>query len=237
MNWDSFKYHFHPSWWEKMQPWIESDECNNIYKFLKSESQRGAKIAPLSGYVYKCFNECSFDDLKLVICGTHPSYAINNNGEFIADGLLLGCSNTGYVYPDLYKFYSAIESELFNGLNLNYTQNCDVSYLAKQGVLMLNSTLTTEIGKEKKHKELWQPFMSYLFKEVLSGTNVPILFLGYTECEKYTKNYSHVLSTSKHPSEEIEWNSEGVFTKINKILLDSNWYGIDWLDDFENPLF
>lgn len=235
MNWNLFKDHFHPSWWKKMKPWIESDECNEIYRFLKSESQRGVKLTPLSNSVYNCFLKCSYDDLKLVICGTAPYSFIKDDNILVADGLLLGCSNTNYVHPHLYQFYNAIEKELFDGLNLNYIKNPDISYLAEEGVLMLNSALTTEIGKENAHKELWKPFMKYLFEEILIGTNVPVLFLGENDIKKYTKNYSCVFSTSKHPSSVTEWESEGMFTKINKILLDGNWYSVNWLNIEKSP--
>ena len=57
MKWDNFKEHFHPSWHGKMKPFIESNECDEIYAFLKKESKRGKQIAPLSSQVYRCFKE------------------------------------------------------------------------------------------------------------------------------------------------------------------------------------
>ena len=51
MNWDKFKENFHESWHVKMQPFIESEACDEIYKYLKKESQRGKTIAPLSNNV------------------------------------------------------------------------------------------------------------------------------------------------------------------------------------------
>jgi len=69
-----------------MQPFIESEACDNIYKYLKAESQRGKKIAPLSQNVYRCFSETSYDDLKLVMVGMCPYHSIKN-GQYVADGL------------------------------------------------------------------------------------------------------------------------------------------------------
>ena len=57
MNWDKFKDQFHESWHSKMQPFIESEECDKIYEFLKKESKRGKKIAPLSSAIFRCFKE------------------------------------------------------------------------------------------------------------------------------------------------------------------------------------
>jgi len=61
MKWDNFKQHFHPSWHGKMKTFIESNECDEIYAFLKKESKRGKQIAPLSSNVYKCFKETPLD--------------------------------------------------------------------------------------------------------------------------------------------------------------------------------
>ena len=44
MQFEKFKNLFHESWHDKMRPFIESEECDDIYKFLKSESQRGKML-------------------------------------------------------------------------------------------------------------------------------------------------------------------------------------------------
>ena len=157
MNWELFKDCFHESWHSKMQPFIESEECDNIYKYLKSESKRGKKIAPLSSVIYRCFKETSLDDVKVVMVGMCPYHTFYND-QPVADGLLMGCSVTNKLQPSLLKFYEGVEKELFNGLNLTYQKLPDVSYLAKQGVLMFNAALTTEMNKAGSHIELWEPF-------------------------------------------------------------------------------
>jgi len=53
MIWDNFKDSFHESWHDKMRPFIESEECDKIYAFLKSESGRGKIIAPISSNVFR----------------------------------------------------------------------------------------------------------------------------------------------------------------------------------------
>jgi len=199
MNWEKFKDHFHPSWHRFMQPFIESEACDNIYKYLKAESQRGKKIAPLSQNVYRCFYETPYDDLKLVMVGMCPYHSIKNgqyvadglfhsikNGQYVADGLLMGCSTTGILQPSLIKFYDGVEKEVHNGLCVTCERPADVSFLAQQGVLMYNAALTTEINKAGSHIDLWEPFTKYLFEEVLAPTGTPILFLG-KDASKYEK--------------------------------------------------
>ena len=235
MKWENFKDHFHESWHAKMQPFIESEACDNIYKFLKAESQRGKKIAPVSADTYKAFKLTKLDDLKVVMLGMCP-YHTFKNGIPVADGLLMGCSNTGIAQPSLDQFYSAVERELYDGLALTYRKPADVSYLAEQGVLMFNAALTTEMNKAGSHIAIWEPFTRYVFENILYYTGVPVIFLGKDAAKfsKYLPPMSWSLTLS-HPAsasyKNIDWDSEGVFKQVNKILKQNNGYSISWLDD------
>jgi uracil-DNA glycosylase len=235
MNWEKFKDQFHESWHPKMQQFIESEECDKIYEFLKKESKRGKKIAPLSSNVYRAFKETPLDDLKVVLLGMCPYHTIKNN-VCVADGLLMGCSVTNSLQPSLDQFYNAIERELYDGLHLKYEKTPDVSYLAKQGVLMLNAALTTEINKAGSHISLWEPFTKWFFEHVIDTAGVPIVFLGKdaSKYERYVSPFTWSFTLS-HPAsaayKQTDWDSEGVFTKVNKILKDNNNFEISWLND------
>ena len=234
MKFENFKNQFHESWHRRIRSFIESAECDKIYEFLKKEGGRGKKLAPLSSNTYRCFLETPFDDVRAIMVGMCP-YHIFKNDQPVADGLLFGCSVTEQLQPSLEKFYEAIERELYNGLNVNYYKNPDVSYLAHQGVLMLNAGLTVEMGKPGSHNLLWEPFMKYLFQEVLDVIRVPIILLGKeaTKIEKYIAPFTWTFKVS-HPASasysSTDWDSEGVFRKINKILKDTNNETITWLD-------
>jgi uracil-DNA glycosylase len=234
MNWEKFKDQFHESWHLKMKPFIESEACDNIYKFLKSESQRGKKIAPLSSNVYRCFKETSLDELKVVIVGMAPYHTLKQ-GSPVADGLLMGCSTTGVLQPSLEQFYNAIEREVYNGLCLHCEKPADVSYLAHQGVLMFNASLTTEINKAGSHLEIWEPFTKYVLEEIISPTMVPIVFLGKDAAKyaRYTSPFAYSFVTT-HPAsasyKNTEWESGDVFRMVNKVIKDNNNFQIEWLD-------
>lgn len=238
MTWELFKNMFHESWHPKIKPFIESEKCDGIYDVLKRESKRGKKIAPLSSDVFRAFKETPYDDLKMVLVGMCPYHTIKN-GMYVADGLLMGCSVTQKPQPSLEQFYKALENDVYNGLNLKYVKLPDVSYLARQGVLMLNAALTTEINKAGSHIALWEPFTEYLFTEVLAVTQTPVVFLG-KDAAKYKRfvgpfTWNFTLS---HPASaaynHTDWDSEGVFTKVNKILKDNNGWEINWLYE-ESP--
>lgn len=234
MIWTNFEHLFHPSWHSKIKPFIESKECDKIYEFLKFESRRGKHLLPLSTNVWRCFLETPFDELKVILCGLSP-YHTMRDGLPIADGLLFGCSITNYPQPSLEQFYGAAERELYNGLNLQYNKNPDVSYLAHRGVLMLNAALTCEYLKAGSHNLLWEPFMKYLFEEVIAGTGVPIVFLGKesAKLEKYTMPFTWIFKCV-HPASsaysQTEWDSQGMFKGVNKVLKDTINETITWLD-------
>ena len=234
MNWTNFEQQFHPSWHAKMRPFIESEQCDKIYAYLKAESKRGKKVAPLSMHVWRCFKETSLDDLKVVVMGMCPYHTFKNDLP-VADGLLMGCSITEQVQPSLSQFYGAMEKEFYDGLNLSIIQNPDVSFIANQGVLMLNAALTTEMNKAGSHIEIWEPFIKYLFEEIINHLGVPIVFLGKeaVRYKKYTGIFTHVFEVS-HPASAsykgTEWDTEGVFTKVNRLLEENNGFSVHWLD-------
>ena len=218
MIWENFKGKFHESWHPKIKPFIESQECDEIYSFLKSEGGR-KKIAPLSVNTFRCFLETPYDQIKVIMVGMCPYHTFRDDMP-VADGLLMGCSVTNYVQPSLEKFYRGIEIDLHQGLKVNHSANPDVSYLAKQGVLMLNAGLTVEANKPGSHNFIWEPFMKYLFQEVFDVIRVPVIFLGKeaANIKKYIDPFTWVFEVS-HPASAAysgtEWDPEGTFRNVN----------------------
>jgi uracil-DNA glycosylase len=232
MNWELFKEHFHESWHNKMQPFIESEECDLIYKFLKSESRRGKRIAPLYNNVFRCFKETPLNEVNVVMIGMCPYHTFSNYLP-VADGLLMGCSITGKLQPSLTKFYEGVTKEFHPGQE-KIKEEPDVSYLAHQGVLMLNAGLTVELNKAGSHNKIWEPFIKYVMEEILNYTGAPYIFLGKDAAyyERYTIPFSWVFKLSYPASaayKQGDWDTEGVFGKVNKILKGNNNVTINWL--------
>jgi uracil-DNA glycosylase len=161
MDFEKFKDLLHESWHKKMKPFVESSECDKIYQFLKSESGRGRRLAPLSSNVWRAFKETSFDDLNVVFLGLSPYHTFKDNAP-IASGILMDCSITGKLQPSLEKFYCEAERQLYQGLNLHLIKDPDLSYLCSQGILMANIGLTCEEGKPGSHSLIWSGFTQYL---------------------------------------------------------------------------
>lgn len=233
MDFSKFKSQFHPSWHAKMRPFIESEQCDKIYAYLKAESKRGKRVAPLSMHVWRCFLETPLDDLKVVLVGLCPYHTLKNDVP-VADGLLMGCSITEQLQPTLDQFYTGIEKEYYNGLNFDIIKDPDVSHLAHQGVLMFNAALTTEINKAGSHLDAWEPLVKYLFEEVINHLGIPIVFLGKdaAKYKKYTGIFAHTFELS-HPASASykgsEWDTEGVFSKVDILLEENNGFSVQWV--------
>lgn len=229
MDFEKFKEYLHESWWDRLKPFIESEECDKIYEFLKYQTGRGRKIAPLSSNVWRAFKETPFDELKGIILGFSPYHTFTKDGKPIADGILMSCSVTGYLQPSLENFYMAMEKEL----GIKSDRNPSLSYLCHQGLLMLNLSLTVEKNKPGSHISIWEPFMKYLFEEVIITTGMPVVLLGKESLrvKKYLSPFTWIIELS-HPASAAyiggEWDSEGMFTKINTILKNNNNFVINW---------
>ena len=234
MDFESFKPLLHKSWWSKLQPFIESEECDRIYKFLKKDAKRGRILCPSSSNVWRCFLETPYDDVRVIMCGLSPYHSLIY-GKPIADGLLMSCSITDKLQPSLEQWYSALKKDIYHGLDIEIEKSPSLVYLAKQGVLMLNASLTTEANKAGSHLALWEPFMKYLFEDVLVTTGIPVIFLGKeaAKLEKYVMPFTWIFKLS-HPASaaytQTEWSSEGTFTKVSKILKGNNNQKIQWLN-------
>jgi hypothetical protein len=147
---------------------------------------------------------------------------------------MMGCSTTGRLQPSLEQLYGGIEKELYDGLSLNHIKSPDVSYLAHQGVLMCNAALTTEINKAGSHLHIWEPFMKYLLGEVLAFHYAPVVFFGKEpgKLKRYMSpmTYHYIVS---HPAaasyKNTDWDSEGLFKKLNTHINNHKLPPIEWL--------
>lgn len=221
IKWEDFKDQFDESWWRWVQPIIESSKFNENFSLLKKEAKVG-KIIPSSSSnnLFRVFRETKFEDVIVVVVGLSPYNSYMGDVE-IADGLAMSCSNTGKEQPTLTKWYDAMEVEFGKIV----VRDPDLSYLAKRGVFLYNISLTTGYKQATNHLHIWEHFSKELFSNAISAAEVPIITLG-KEADKvggwvlpWQQHYS-----LKHPAyasyAKIPWDSEGVFTKIERGLLE-----------------
>jgi len=248
LNWSLFEPLFGETWAPRFKSFFMAGGFDPIYERLKSDTARGKRVAPLSSNVFRCFKETPFDELKTIVCGISPYHTFagwsnrflpNANVDSpskifpVADGLALSCSSTGRLQPSLEQWYYACEQDIGKGLVLNMVKDPDLTFLAKQGVLLLNAGLSVEEGKPCSHNSLWEPFMKYLFEEVLVTNGVPIILLGKeaSKLKRYIMPFTWIFELV-HPAaasyQNIQWDSKGTFSAVNKILKDNNGETISW---------
>jgi uracil-DNA glycosylase len=225
MNWEAFKKKFHPSWHNEIKPFIESKECDEIFRLLKERSFSGEKIAPTSHNTFKAF-EVPLDELKVVVLGERP-YDGFVDGFPVANGIYLDCSSIQRSSYELMNFYRGLEVDLFDGLKLDhYPEAYNLKFLADQGVMMLTAALTVEA--HGTHDNLWVPFTTYVMG-ILKKKNVPVIFIGESS------SYANLLDTENvYKTETIKetihpWDTKGVFVEVNRVLEKKEKETIMWL--------
>lgn len=225
-------------WALKFKPFIESPKFDEIYSFLKKESKEGKIICPEHKNTFRAFKECPFDNLKCVFILQDPyPWVKYENGEriFTADGMAMSCGNTGLCQPSLEIFYQGIEDDLGSEV----VRMPDLSYLASQGVLLFNTSLTVEKDKPTSHKGVWDDFNDFLIQEVINFYTRGLIYVSFGQnahvLGKAILPFLHWGFEVEHPAAAARkgrpWKHQNIFSKINKILKECNNDQINWLYD------
>lgn len=207
-------------WLIKLNPFLQGEEFSKISDVLVKEQ---AVITPSLLNVFRAFKECPYKDLKLVICGFDPYPGLTPDKQRVADGIAFSSRNSINKPPKSLEFiYRAWEEDFTITMD---RRNNDLTYLANQGVLFLNTALTTRIGKTGEHGKLWEPFIKYVLKMLNQYNNgIVYLFMGKVAQEfipLLTKERNFVLKCS-HPASAAYsggvWKHEHIFDEVQKIL-------------------
>jgi uracil-DNA glycosylase len=213
MDWNSF---------------IKEEEKKDYFIKLKSfvESEYKSKICyPPYENIYEAFRLTNFDDVKVVILGQDP-YHEENQAHGLSFSVL--CKKLPPSLKNIYK-------EMENDLNIKINQDGNLTYLAEQGVLLLNTTLTVEAHKANSHsKKGWDIFTDNVIKE-LNKANRPIVFILWgnnsrSKAELIT-NPNHLIIESAHPSPLSAYHGffgSKPFSKTNDFLIKNNIKPIKW---------
>ncbi len=211
--------------------------ANGIAPFLREEYSK-YECYPVKENIFKAlYSIPSPDDVKVVIIGQDPYH---EPGQAI--GLSFAVSQNCPNPPSLKN----IILEILNEYNQTYEANPkrplftgDLSYLAKQGVLLLNTTLTVRRGMPNSHANCgWQIFTDHLI-EYLNSLNKPIVFMLWGKFAQHKGNLIAnrpgclKLSTS-HPSPfsaNRGFMGCGHFVQCNAFLVKNGMKAIDWLGD------
>src|SRR3954464_10899773 len=141
-------------------PYMSSEKMDTILNILKDEKNEGHNILPEQKLIFRAFRETPLKDVRVVILGQDvyptPEHSC---------GLAFSIPPNAKLPASLTQIFQAIEADVYAGLDLKAdpaTRSGDLTYLCKQGVLLLNAALTVEQGQSGIHLELWKPFIHYV---------------------------------------------------------------------------
>ncbi len=204
------------SWKNILQAEFEKPYFKELTDFVKSE-YKNYTCYPKANDIFAAFNYCDFQNLKVVIIGQDPYHGPNQ-----ANGLCFSVQDNIKHPPSLVNIFKEISSDLGE----EYPQSGNLEKWAKQGILLLNATLTVRAHEAGSHqKKGWETFTDAVIQQI-SDQKENVIFLlwgGYAKKKiKLIDTKKHQILTSGHPSplsaNRGYWFGNQHFSKTNQIL-------------------
>lgn len=222
MNIDSFEKYFHPSWWIKLKPFLESKDFEVIWNKLKDLGSKGKVVYPYSKLLKETipsientiFNPflMDFNDIEVL-------FLTELTNKFTYE-YSIGCLLDN-------NYYNAVEKSIHNGLNINMDKSYNFSYLKDQGVFILGNSLTSEI--DLPHYPLWESFLREVLSIIVNNNKgLHIVLLG-SNTHKYekvlNKDFNYIYKSN------MNYDNYDMFSIINERMLKNQNKIINWTQD------
>lgn len=213
------------SWKAVLTDEFQKDYFSRLTDFIKTE-YKTTKIYPPAKLIFNAFDQCPFDNLKVVILGQDPYH-----GPDQAHGLCFSV-NDGVDFPPSLR---NIFKELKNDLGKEIPLSGNLTNWAKQGVLLLNATLTVRANQAGSHQNKgWELFTDAVINKINEHKNhvVFILWGNYAISKaKFVDQNKHLVLSSVHPSPLSA--SRGFFgnkhfSRANEFLVKNGTETVDW---------
>nr|WP_298994930.1 uracil-DNA glycosylase [uncultured Polaribacter sp.] len=214
------------SWKNILEKEFEKSYFKDLVEFVKNEYSINT-CYPKGVDIFAAFDFCSFNDVKVVILGQDPYHGPNQ-----ANGLCFSVKDGNAHPPSLINIFKEISSDL----NKAYPKSGNLEKWAKQGVLLLNATLTVRAHEARSHqKKGWETFTDEVIKQI-SNNKEHVIFLlwgGFAKKKaKLIDKKKHFILESGHPSplsaNRGYWFGNQHFSKTNEILLSKGFKAINW---------
>ncbi len=216
----------HKSWLNVLHEEFKKTYFETLVRFVKQEYAANT-VYPSGKNIFRAFELCPFESVKVIILGQDPYH-----GQGQANGLAFSVNDKTQLPPSLQNIYKEISEDL--SVPMPKTGNLD--YLAKQGVLLLNATLTVRGSQAGSHQDKgWELFTDAVIKTV-SEKKDHIVFLLWG---KYAQEKGNIIDRSKHcvltaPHPSPFSANRGFFgcrhfSKTNKYLVSIEEKPIEWV--------
>jgi uracil-DNA glycosylase len=216
-----------PSWKEEVKEEFQKPYFKELTEFVKKE-YADETVYPAPKYIFRAFDLCPFDAVKVVILGQDPYH-----GPRQANGLCFAVDEGTTLPPSLQNIFKEIESDLGEPL---VHKSGDLSRWATQGVLLLNATLTVKAHLAGSHQgQGWEHFTDAAIK-ALSEKREHLVFILWGNYAKakgaHIDRTKHLVLESAHPSPfsaASGFFGSKPFSKANAYLIEHGEKPIDWL--------
>lgn len=214
------------SWKLRLQAEFVKPYFGTLVNFVKEEYATQT-IYPPGKLIFNAFSHCSFEDTKVVILGQDPYH-----GAGQAHGLCFSVNDGVQIPPSLVNIFKEIKDDLGKPL----PRSGNLERWAKQGVLLLNATLTVRASEAGSHQgKGWETFTDAVIKHI-SDEKEGVIFLlwgAYAQKKGEVINArKHLVLKAKHPS-PMSANNGGWFgckhfSQTNNYLKAKGLSEIDW---------
>ncbi len=216
----------HSSWEKAMRLEFNSPYFQDLISFVKDE-YLSIRCFPPGPDIFNAFDSCPFDRVKVILLGQDPYH-----GPGQAHGLCFSVPKGVPHPPSLQNIFKEIEGDL----SLPIPQSGNLETWAKQGVFLLNATLTVRANHAGSHqKKGWEQFTDAVIKKLSKGSQglVFMLWGGFAKQKiKLIDTNKHLLLTSGHPSplsaNRGYWFGNKHFSQCNTYLKSLGKTPIKW---------
>ncbi len=220
------KVEIHHSWKKELETEVGKEYFQKLKDFVEQEYIENTCFPP-KNEILSAFNHATFDDVKVVILGQDPYH-----GAGQANGLCFSVNDGISFPPSLLNIFKEIE----NDLNRPIPQSGNLERWAKQGVLLLNATLTVRASNAGSHQNKgWEQFTDAVIRTISDRKNnvVFLLWGGYAKKKaRLIDGDRHLILTSGHPSplsaNRGYWFGNKHFSRANEYLKQNNQEPIEW---------
>ena len=213
------------TWNEILAEEMKKDYYQELQAFVQKRRAE-VRVFPEEKNVFNALELTPFESVKVVILGQDPYHGFGQ-----AHGLSFSVQKGTPLPPSLKNIYKELQEDIGGEL----PTEGDLSYWAKQGVLLLNTVLTVEEGNANSHKGMgWERLTNRLI-ESLNELKHPVIFILWgkpaQDKEKLITNPNHVLLKAPHPSPLSAYRGffgSKPFSKVNDILIQHGQIPIRW---------
>ncbi len=190
-------FELEPSWKSVLSEEFNKPYFSKLIQFLNEEkTKHSTAIFPEENSIFTAFSACPFDQVKVVILGQDP-YPTRGH----AHGLSFSVNESVKPFP---KSLTNIFKELQADLQIPFPENGNLLRWARQGVLLLNATLTVEEGKPESHAQKgWEIFTDAVISALTSKKESCVYLLWGTKAQQkaqFVDRQKNLVLTAPHPS-------------------------------------